>query len=137
MCLSAIKESYDQPSPLITDGWKVFNGTDLRPLFQSRVLGGSAEVPLDKWLRAEGVRDIPADDGNFYRPGFHAYSNEDQLNGKSWFRRVFLRQITCLGRQDGKDCVVAQEMYVPSDPNGWPPKEGGVATKLKKMMTKG
>jgi CheY-like chemotaxis protein len=56
--------------------------------------------------------------------GFHAYPDEKQKPIKATCR-VYLRQITSVGNQGGNNypVVVAQEMYVPSKPDGWPPTE--------------
>lgn len=121
MCLSKVTATYDKPSSLIVDGWKNFAGTVMQPRFTK--FGGV--VQLGVWVTASSAgappQGIQADDGKTYKAGFHAYANEGQRRG---LRRVYLRQITSTGDQDGMSCVVAQEMYVPSDPsdaNAWPP----------------
>lgn len=122
MCLSVIDVSYDKPSDLIVDGWKEFSGPSGSPMFLNYT---TIAVPLDQWLEASKVKnpqDINMTNGKTYRAGFHAFSDEKEIDVKSRFRRVYLRRITCAGAQDGKKCVVAQEMYVPSGPNVWPPK---------------
>lgn len=139
MCLSAVKEIYDNPSPMIVDGWKGFDGTPSKPKVQIPI-NGTYEVPLDKWIKAtdENAKNgIRADDKTTYAPGFHAYADESEV--KPWsnqsLRRVYLRQITCLGRQDGKTTVVAQEMFVPSDTkNGWPPRPQSILEKAKNVV---
>jgi hypothetical protein len=123
MCLDLVTEIYDTPSPLIVDGWKSFTGTPANPKL-SMSIKGVYEVPFDKWIQAtdeHATCGIKADDHNTYAPGFHAYAEESRKPTQN-LRRVFLRKITCLGQQDGKKTVVAQEMFVPSNPNGWPPK---------------
>lgn len=126
MCLSSVKETYDSPSTLIVDGWKEFAGTSTKPQFQNFPHAGSTTVQLDTWLEITGTEKIVAGDGKKYDAGFHAYSDEKDLKmdraSTRPYRRVFLRRITCLGMQELNKCVIAQEMYVPSDPNGWPPK---------------
>lgn len=117
MCLSKIEVAYDKPSDLIVDGWKAFIGTG--PKLTLSYMGS---VALDTWLTASAANapnGIKGDDGKTYKAGFHAYIDSPRYSG---YRRVYLRKITCAGEQDGKKCVIAQEMYVPSDPNGWPPK---------------
>jgi hypothetical protein len=128
MCLSAVTESYDRPWTLIVDGWKAFvYGSGNKVRFDNFGVNGSRDVPLDKWIQATAEysngKDISASNGKQYKPGFHVYTDEEQLT-LGLLRRVFVRNITCSGRQYGKNCVIAQEMYVPSDPNGWPPKLG-------------
>ena len=155
MCLSRITESYEPPCPMITDGWKSLGTDPKKPRLQMK-LNGKLEIPFDTWLKAtdENVTSglVRADDGNNYKPGFHAYSDESELNSvkrrySGDYRRVFLRGISCSGTQDGWKVVVAQEMYIPSDPDGWPPKgnepvsgDGGPGGKrpnpIKKMIDK-
>lgn len=122
MCLSRITESYDLPCPMITDGWKQFSGTEAKPRFSSYTVNGQSDVPLDKWIIASQDRapsGVRASDGNMYEAGFHVYANEPKST--KGYRRVFVRNITCRG-EDGQETIIAREMYVPSDPNGWPPK---------------
>ena len=125
MCLDSVTEIYDAPSPVILDAWKTFSGTTSKPKL-SMAINGVFEVPLDKWIKAtdeHATGGIKASDRNTYAPGFHAYAEESEVKRISGsVRRIFLRKITCLGAQDGKKAFVAQEMFVPSNPNGWPPK---------------
>ena len=118
MCLSKVSTAYDKPSGLIESGWKVFGGTGSSLKFEN--FGGT--VPQDVWLRADEIRatvDIVASDGTTYKAGFHVYANEgDKPRGA---RHVYLRRITCAGEQQGRECVIAHEMYVPSKPDAWPP----------------
>lgn len=121
MCLSSVTTIYPNPSELITDGWKSFGGSGSQLLFQMQKFGGKSDVPLDVWLKAESLGlSIKATDGKSYEPGFHVYS--DDFQNKTGYRRVFVRRISCAGNQETNKCVIAQEMYVPSDPNGWPPQ---------------
>jgi hypothetical protein len=132
MCLSNVTEKYDHPSSLIVDGWKDFSGTDTKPRFQAQTLAGHREVPLDQWLKAEGV-DIKADDGKRYELGFHVYTDEPKSSTR---RRVFTRFISARGDQGQEKIAIAREMYVPSDPNGWPPKPGEPAPKKASVLDK-
>jgi hypothetical protein len=121
MCLSSVVQAYTQPHALIEGAWKELVGRDAAPRFVN--FGGF--VPLDKWLRAEEIhppQDIEAGDGKKYEAGFHVYT-EEALRGRARARRrrVYVRRVTCVGRQDGDDAMVAQELYVPSDPEAWPP----------------
>jgi hypothetical protein len=140
MCLSIVKETYDNPSGLIMDAWKEFGGTARKPTFQQFTIAKSADVPLDKWITATDEhtpgKKITALDSKPYAPGFHVFYNEQELKEMGGLRRVFVRKITCLGIQTSKQVVVAQEMFVPSDPNGWPPKkdEQTFLDKAKRMM---
>lgn len=122
MCLTKVTEIYDDPSALVTDGWKSIDAK--KPRFQFKV-SGSTDIPFDQWITAtneHAKNGVKADDGNVYEPGFHAYAEEKELKGKPGYQRIFLRNITCLGVQDGLKVIVAREMYLPSDKNGWPPK---------------
>lgn len=119
MCLSSVKEIYDPPSDLIVDGWKNFKGGANKPEFSMQTHGGKSDVPLDVWIRAEATATIMADDKKDYVPGFHVYC--DDHAGSTGYRRVFLRRVTCSGLQGSLKVVIAQEMYVPSNQDGWPP----------------
>lgn len=143
MCLEKVKETYDVPCTLIMDGWKDFGGSQLHPTFSSYSLNGSNKVPLDKWIAASGEhiknKEIKASDGHSYAPGFHVYSDEKEVKPEKnlGLRRVFVRKITCLGMQDKNSVIIAQEMYVPSNKNGWPPKDdedGGILSRIAGMI---
>jgi hypothetical protein len=131
MCLSNVKETYDPPSELIVDGWKVFAGSPSAPQFENFAMPNQKldkPVPLDEWMQASAATaptGIRADDGKTYMPGFHVYSEEAEIK-KSQSRRVYIRRVTCMGSQTGKKCVIAQEMYVPSNQNAWPPLDSPV-----------
>ena len=121
MCLDRVSTTYDEPSGLIMDGWKEFRGPRDSPTFY--YAGGP--VQLDTWLRASGHTMISSDGGR-YQAGFHIYSEDLQRRRavqRSAWRRVYFRNATCEGFEDDKKVVIAQEMYVPSDRNGWPPLE--------------
>lgn len=124
MCLSKVLETYDAPSTLILAGWKAFSGEPNRPRFKIQNFNGSALVPLDSWIRAENNhgKDLADSSGHPYKPGFHIWSDESQLKPLASYRRVYYRNVTCAGEQGGKKAIIAQEMYVPSDENGWPPQ---------------
>jgi hypothetical protein len=120
MCLSKVTTTYDKPSDLIVDGWKEFSGKGNSLSFSA--MGGT--VALDVWLQASAstAKDLTATDGKKYKVGFHIYAGDVFERYSSYrYRRVYLRRITCIGDQDGKKCVIAQELYVPSDPDAWPP----------------
>jgi hypothetical protein len=132
MCLATVKEVYDNPCSMVQDGWKKFGGTDSKPTFEAFGVGGkNTVVPLDKWIKAtkeHAPTGVRATDGNMYDPGFHVFAEEPK--SKTGMRRVFVRNISCRGKDSGtgssydhKEVIIAQEMYVPSDPNAWPPKE--------------
>lgn len=119
MCLESLKEEYESPSNMIMDGWKEFDGVGNNLTFQ---IDGQLVV-FDKWLTAKETRISGLIlGGESYTSGFHVYCNDEEIR-KTWghYRHVYIRKVTYLGRQDGKDVVVAKEMYVPSDPDGWPP----------------
>jgi hypothetical protein len=119
---------------MIMDGWKVFGGTESKPVFQSYKLNSGSAVPLDKWIKAEdstGGKGVKASDGNYYQPGFHVYANEPKK--KLGYRRVFVRNVSCRGN-DGDETIIAQEMYVPSDQNAWPPTKAEEEKSLLKRI---
>jgi hypothetical protein len=138
MCLTTVKEIYETPSTLIVDGWKEFDGSGKNIFFQNFPFNRRREVPLDKWLVAEvnlstdsstdsstdrGV--IRSDDGKEYPAGFHVYADELELKKQGRmerYRRVFVRKVSSFGTQGDLHVVIASEMYVPSEPNGWPPR---------------
>lgn len=134
MCLSKVEESYDIPCTLIVDGWKQFGGTETAPQFSAFMWKGKRAVPLDKWITAtdENAKSVRADDRTDYEPGFHVWAEEPKK--KAGYTRVFVRRITTMGAQDGQKCVIAREMYVPSDPNGWPPKEKDLMDRIKDVV---
>jgi hypothetical protein len=123
MCLDTVTEKIE-PVALIESGWKTFNhsgetynsGEKLR--FRHYSFAGTKEVPTDKWITAEG-KEISMSRGN-YPAGFHVYSDEKQ-KASNW-RRIYYRNVQARGHQDGKMIVIAREIYVPTDPDGWPPK---------------
>lgn len=125
MCLAKVTESYEPPCPMITDGWKELGSDPKNPSVGMTVNGKSA-MPLDTWITATNEHaktGIKASDGNIYEPGFHVYANEPtSAYDKKTQRRVFVRNITCRGTDRSCETLIAREMYIPSDPNGWPPK---------------
>jgi hypothetical protein len=123
MCLSKIVESYDTPSALITDGRKQFSGTTSKPEFSAYLLRGKKEVPLDEWIKADASQ-IKASDGNNYEAGFHVYADDTKETNKAPYRRVFVRYVTARGEDGNVKVIIARELFVPSDENGWPPKPG-------------
>jgi hypothetical protein len=135
MCLSKVTVT-PAPSDLIVDGWKEFGLKGTKLAFQNV----SGTVETDKWMQASesgAPTGLRADDGQKYKAGFHAYFDEREAKRFSvTFRRVYLRNITCIGDQDGRKCVVAQEMYVPSDPDAWPPLEQSRPSTAKKLINR-
>ena len=121
MCLDKVRESYDSPSNLVLDGWKVFRGSGSKLEFEN--LSQYNPVHLDEWMKAS-ESTIRANDGNSYESGFHVYEDETKTHNNPTKRRVFIRKVTCRGEQGGHPIAIAQEMYVPSDENDWPPKPG-------------
>jgi len=121
MCLSSVIETCDHPSDVIIDGWKEIDAKNPRFMFKQN---GSYDIPFDKWITAtdeHAPTGIKASDGQTYDPGFHAYADEKEVDTKR-MQRVFLRGVTCIGKQGGKRAVIARQMYLPSKNNGWPPK---------------
>ena len=127
MCLSSVKETYSNPSSVITDGWKEFTSSVGKLFFHTYGLDGgfddaAREVPMDKWIKAAEI-SVTAGDYKQYTSGFHVYTNGKNAAGVSR-RRVYIRRVKAKGLQGDEECLIANEMYVPSDPNGWPPKNG-------------
>lgn len=121
MCLDYVNERITTPVALIQSGWKVFHGSGNKLHFQVQSFKGSNAVIFDKWLVAEGTTATGSEHlrGGAYPAGFHIYEDETEVKGKS-VRRVYYRNVLVRGTQYEK-LVVAKEMYVPSDPDGWPP----------------
>lgn len=115
MCLNTSQTA--SPTPLIESGWKQFDGGGTSLSFSVQKLRGRHTVPLDKWLKADTGQQLRSGTGATYPSGFHIYADEMKSGG----RRVYYRQAHAKGRQDAHPCVIAAEMYVPSDPEGWPP----------------
>jgi hypothetical protein len=119
MCLQAVTAKLE-PTTLIQSGWKKFAGTSKQPRFEVFGNAGSMEVPLDKWLKAETETKIIGDSGNSYEAGFHIYEDEQELTRNN-FRRVYYRNAHTRGREKFT-IVIAREIFVPSDPDAWPPR---------------
>jgi hypothetical protein len=147
VCLSAITEQYERPSLLILDAWKTFAGSASRPCFESYPYRGESYVPLDQWIEAEGTKDVVSSDGKKYKAGFHVFEEaKDEPKPYAPRRRVYVRRVRTKGKQDKDTVLVADEMYVPSDPEAWPPMSGekgpegkapGVMDRIKKIAGKG
>jgi hypothetical protein len=121
VCLSIVKDKFTEPIPLTQSGWKEFYGTPDKPTFSAYKFAGSNVVPLDKWITAEG--DM-VDGGGNYKAGFHIYEDEREIKkGMNKFRRVYYRNVQTRGTQDTMTIVVAREMFVPSNPDAWPPPQ--------------
>ena len=136
MCLTKVISSPAKVSDLIVDGWKEFGGGRKSLTFANM----TGDVALDKWLFANLIRPpikIRASDGKEYEAGFHVYAEESDLRNRYRLRRVYYRRVTCVGEQDGSKCVIAQEMYVPSNQDSWPPLPPPQAKKNLMKMIKG
>ena len=122
MCLDTIKEKNDIPSTMIMSGWKQFNGSGRSLRFQNMPINSNYDVPLDEWIKAE--KKTVSGNGFSYESGFHVYTEEKELNKQYSYRHVYIRKIKTVGIQSSMTVAVAEEMYVPSDPDDWPPKPG-------------
>lgn len=129
MCLDTVTERYENPSSVIQSGYKTFKGSNAVPQFQAQPYRGKNIVPLDEWLVAE-EKTVLANDQKNYTTGFHVCIDEKEVekyqSGKG--RRVYFRYAHTRGFQGG-EILIAKELYVPSDPNGWPPKPGNLEPK--------
>lgn len=121
MCLDSVTQKLE-PSNVIESGWKEFSGTQRRPEFQNVGLKSGNNVPLDQWIKAEGTK---IGSGSVsYDAGFHIYSNEREFLTRNPYRRVYFRNAHTLGKQDNKTVTVVRELFVPTDPEAWPPSKG-------------
>ncbi len=120
MCLQSITTKFDKPSSVILSGWKHFSGTKQSPMFQHFGLDKDMTVPLDRWLRAQG--SFIDDNRSGYEVGFHIYENEKEFKDDKTLRRVYYRNVHTRGTDSNVTTIVAREMYVPSDPEAWPPR---------------
>jgi hypothetical protein len=140
MCLEKVKERNDVPSMTIISGWKDFGNYRSGLEFRNISLNNSKKVEMDKWIIAE-KKTINATDGTKYDTGFHVWTEEKELTSKN-LTHVYIRKISTIGIQEGLTVAIAEEMYVPSDPNDWPPKPGdppkkeSLLDKTKKMIGK-
>lgn len=122
MCLEKVTETLDGSVTMIESGWKMFskfNGMQ----FECQTLGGVTAVPLDQWIKAETQVEIWATDRNVYKPGFHVFTDEKAAKSKGANHRVYFRRPLHLGVDRKVQTVIAQEMYVPTDQDDWPPQE--------------
>jgi hypothetical protein len=130
MCLSSVSKKISKPTLAVQDGWKKFNGGSFlskKLEFEVCTYKGGKDVPLDQWIKAEGPEiESSAWDKKKYAAHFHIWL--DEKDAPTGVRRVFFRKAHTIGLQDAHKVIVAEEMYVPSDPNKWPPME----TKLAK-----
>jgi len=104
---------------LIMCGWKQFNGWGGELHFQNVGIDGKLDVPMDQWIKAESKKI--GDWRSKYQSGFHIYSDEVEMESLPSARRVYYRGVETIGTQDGKTVIVARWMYVPTDPDAWPP----------------
>lgn len=124
MCLDKITTKEVDANELIACGWKEFTSSGGVLRFQNNALGDSKDVPMDKWIQAQGGKI--GSWGVKYEAGFHIYSEETELTDSHRmpayrYRRVFYRGVETIGLQDGKTVVIARWMFVPTDPEAWPP----------------
>lgn len=116
-------------TPLVQSGWKQFNGSSSKPEFDAYQFGNHKTVPLNQWIRAE-EKSVATESSTVYTSGFHIIEDEKDVNEdrgnyykKEKLRRVYYRFAHTRGKQDNFSVVVAREMYVPANPNDWPPKD--------------
>jgi hypothetical protein len=122
MCLDSITEELKDPTELVMCGWKEFNTNGRGDLtFQNQQFKKSNVVPLNEWITAEGPK-LELSWRRNYKAGFHIYCDEVELKKKNRsVRRVYYRGVETIGEQSSLGVVIARQMYVPSDPDGWPP----------------
>lgn len=128
MCMQDIRETPKKfrNKRTIHEGWKVFNPGFTPDSVRSECMSG--RYKLDKWVQAKGKRLIIATEGDKYQPGFHIFTTRkgavDWAEGNTdGLTKVRFRHVTGYGKHYTKEinwisqhtnCVVAQEMYVPS-----------------------
>src|SRR5271157_3298482 len=105
MCLSTVKETYDNPLSLIQSGYKEFSGTGKNLRSQQN----NKPIEFDKWLVAEEI-EILASNGKKYTTGFHVYENESQKNRNSTL--IYYRKVHTRGTEGIDTVVIAKEIYV-------------------------
>lgn len=121
MCLSSVSKKVDGTSMLIEGGWKHFKGPNIDEFPYSH-WGKEMNCPLDKWITA--IDDKSASPQ--YEIGFHIFTDEQKAKKDlSKIRRVYFRRVTAIGIDQGIETIVAQEMYVPSREDAWPPQQKG------------
>lgn len=141
MCLDRLTKINDPVTDEVVTAWGIFaawhspSSNKLQysyPYYGYRTAEG---VKFDTWLEAEDTYALRAfsdphlltDDGSRYPCGFHKYANRKeakqafqlwQFNDDVVLLKVKLRRVLCLGRQDGYDVLVAQQIYIPT-PRPW------------------
>lgn len=118
MCLSRVTQTLDGTITMIEGGWKYFEGAK-RDEFPHCRWNDSKTVPVDQWITASGSNI------GTYKAGFHILTDETQARKTVGIklRRVYFRRVTAIGMDQQMDTIVAQEMYVPSNEDDWPPRE--------------
>lgn len=139
MCLTKVTKSLT-PSTAIQDGWKEFGyATDGSLEFQNFPVDRTKrKVVFDTWMKAESIQ-VQDDNGKKYLADFHVYKDEEDIRTSgSRYRRVYIRGTHTEGLQSTTPCLVAAEIYVPSNSDGWPPSstKTTLSDKLKKAIGK-
>ncbi len=135
MCLSTVTKN-NLKSKIVMSGYKEFNVSGGNLCFQSYPLKSGKNIVKDTWIKAEGPSSIKATDNSYYPAFFHVYEEESKSR-----TRVFVRGLKTIGTQSGEKVLVAEELYIPSDPNSWPdknapaPKGTSAAAKLVEKMS--
>ena len=118
MCLSAITETGLNKSG---SGWKVFDiGECGKPKFECYRLRGDLRVPVRRWVKAGGPRELTSRCGVKYRGGFHIFISRKDAGRWCMFKdekiiKVNYRGGHTTGKQGNLLVIVAKEMYVPND----------------------
>lgn len=137
MCLIAITEKYENPTDEIKVGYKWISRFGLS--FWNGVYYGCG-YKTDTWIKPDrriliNVATYNSEinkyekTGESYLSGFHAFKDPEALEPENT-TKVFVRKITYLGKNEAEkdirhhpmDCYVAEEIYVPSTPDGLPPE---------------
>ena len=120
MCLDSVTRTLESAT-LIESGWKNFSGSKGLPQFSVFTFQGKKNVPLDEWITAEETKVVSHSP---YTSGFHIYADETEKSFKDLgtMRRVYFRKAHTRGMQSGVTVIIVREMFVPSDPDAWPPR---------------
>lgn len=140
MCLQSVTEVLKAPQKQVVKAYKYFGlrydnegSVRLHLLYRyfnrPETYTEQSFVQQDVWLKAEHVELwIPnwAALVQTYTSGFHAFSEKVKLRDVYTFEpavleEVYLYGVRVKGIQQGKPCVVADWLYVPSDPKAATP----------------
>lgn len=131
MCLDSITSTKSEklPKNQYRVGWKLLDLDKKHGLFCS--LFTPVGRQLDKWVKCRVPLRSKITILNYselekrYSPGFHIFTTRESVKiwSKSFYGnvvKVYYRRVVARGLQSGCECVIAKEMFVPSE-NNTPP----------------